>query len=321
MRLLIDYCRTANRLRWLLLFAALSLPGCQNMNVPSWTVPAPGGQPANVAEPPLAMTVPLAPGEVLLQPAGCPPGYNANGQPMYLPPGVAPPVGSPNAIGGIPGYPQGVAPPQEPPAAVPGWLDVLPQAGGAISPDFGLPAAPVVTNRVPNPLVVPVANQEYAWDQISDVVSDYFPIVREQRVQLTDGIMSEGIIETPYQIGATLLEGQRWDSVGSFNRWQSTLQTIRRKAILNITPTAQGYAIGTQVFKQLEDLPQPENSSAGAATLRSDNSLPSDRRVRGKIAQITRERESLNWINLGRDEVLEQEILKKIQERLTGAGR
>ena len=86
-------------------------------------------------------------------------------------------------------------------------------------------------------MVVPVADDEFAWDQIADVVSDYFPIAREQRARRGGDGFVEGRIETVPQVGATWLEPQRRDSVGNFNRWESTFQTIRRRAWYEWSPT------------------------------------------------------------------------------------
>lgn len=215
----------------------------------------------------------------------------------------------------VPTYPPPGAPlaaPTQPQSELPGWFDVLPSGGDPISPDFGLPRGPTVEDRLPNPLVIPIANSELAWDQLADVVSTYFRISREQPVQLADGLLTEGYIETPSQAGATLLEPWRKDSAGAFNRWESTFQTIRRRAYVRVAPTAGGWAIEPQVFKELEDLPYPEHASAGLASLRSDNALPTDR-----VDPVSLTRESQQWIPLGRDEPLEQKMLREIHDRLT----
>jgi hypothetical protein len=164
-----------------------------------------------------------------------------------------------------------------------------------------------------NPIHVPVANDEQAWEEIADVTSDYFQIARERRARRGIGIQSEGFIETVPLGGATILEPHRPDSVGDFNRWESTLQTIRRRAIVRVTPDAGGYLVGIEVQKELEDLPRPEQATAGASTLRTDGSLPPR-----DTYDISRTRESLVWIPLGRDPALEQEMLEEIRVRLAG---
>lgn len=284
-----------------LLGGIVAVSGCQQIDP---LIDTPLASATNAAQqwqtPPSAASQPapiyLAPGD---------PEFTAPGTPIVVHPTIITPPGG----GGFGSQPYAL--PGQTLGAEPSFFDILPNDAGAISPDFGLPRAPVVENRVPNPLVVPVGNNELAWDQLVDVVTAYFPIQREQPVQQLEGMLTEGYIETPFQTGATLFEPQRNDSVGRFNRWQSTLQTIRRKAFLNVQPTAGGYAVRIQVVKQLEDLPQPQQSLAGAAVLRSDNSLPTERR-----ANFNEEVASQGWIDLGRDEPLEQEMLRRIRDRL-----
>lgn len=194
-----------------------------------------------------------------------------------------------------------------------GWLDVLPQEGGPISPDFGLPKDAVVEGRVANPLYLRSNNPEATWETLASELTKYFPIQTEQRIEQAAGVLTEGRFETPWRVGSTVLEPWKNDSVGSFNRWQSTLQTVRRKAIIRVIPAAGGYEIEVRVEKQLEDLPRPERASAGAASFRSDSSLPTDR-----LNPIDPIRTTDRWISIGRDEPLEQEMLRRFQSRLNG---
>ena len=218
----------------------------------------------------------------------------------------------------FPAVPTQVAPgvptlPEQNPEAEADWFDVLPPNGGPISPDFGLPREPVIDNRVSNPLFIPIANSEAAWESLADALTEYFPIQSEQRVQNVGGVLTEGRFETPWQSGSTVFEPWRNDSVGGFNRWQSTLQTIRRRATVRVIPAAGGYEVAVVVAKQLEDLPRPERASAGAASLRSDSSLPVD-----SLNPVSRIFSSPNWIDIGRDEPLEQEMLRRFRQELTG---
>jgi hypothetical protein len=185
--------------------------------------------------------------------------------------------------------------------------------GGMLSPQFGLPAGPEAVTGPGNPIAVPVADEEFAWDQIADVVDDYFTIAREQRARRVSEVSMEGRIETRPESGATWLEPHRRDSVGRFNRWESTFQTIRRRAVVRVIPDAAGYLVEVVVEKELENLPKPEHATAGAATFRNDGSLPSRR-----LEQVSRTRTSPQWISLGRDTALEQRMLADIHARLSG---
>ena len=161
---------------------------------------------------------------------------------------------------------------------------------------------------------IPVANRDWAWEQIVDTVDDYFRIERERQVQLVGDVLTEGRIDVFPQIGATLPEFHRRDSVGKYNRWESTFQTIRRRATIRVMPDATGYLVDVLVEKDLEDLPRPENSTAGAATFRNDSSLPST-----AAEAVSRTQLASNWIFIGRDPELEHAIIADLQSRLVAA--
>jgi len=188
------------------------------------------------------------------------------------------------------------------------------QQATIVQPPGGQATGPMDGNVCANPLFVPVTNQDLAWEQMVDVVDDYFRVERESRVQVVGNVITEGRIDTFPQIGATWLEPHRPDSVGWDNRWESTFQTIRRRAVLRVIPQQGGYMIDAVVNKELEDLSRPENSTAGAATFRNDNSLTS------RLSEsVSRTRFSENWIPLGRDVWVEQQLLAEIRARLTGS--
>jgi hypothetical protein len=143
-------------------------------------------------------------------------------------------------------------------------------------------------------------------------VDDYFRIERERQVQLIGDVLTEGRIETFPKIGATVAEPHRRDSVGRYNRWESTFQTIRRRTTVRVIPDAAGYVVDVTVEKDLEDLPRPEFSTSGVATFRNDSSLGS-----AATEQVSRTQLAGRWIYIGRDPALEQRILADIQSRLT----
>jgi hypothetical protein len=184
---------------------------------------------------------------------------------------------------------------------------------GAVATPQLPPGAPAIVVGPPNPIMVPVGDENVAWDQIADVVDDYFKMSREQRVRRTGDAWTEGRIETAPLDGATVLEPHRRDSVGSFNRWESTFQSIRRRATIRVIPDPNGYLVEVIVLKELEDLPKPEKATVGPAAFGSDQTLPSQR-----LEEITRTHTSPRWIQLGRDPALEQQMLADIHARLNG---
>jgi hypothetical protein len=154
-----------------------------------------------------------------------------------------------------------------------------------------------------NPVFVPAGNEDAAWERTVDVVHDYFDIGRENRM-----IGSQpGVIETRYRIGASLLEPWHRDSHGLENRLESSLQPIRRKAIVSVTPAQGGYLVGVEVFKEIEDLPGVANNTAGGATFSQTSPIRRD------LDLVTGQSSPSGWIALGRDEILENEMLRQVQ--------
>jgi hypothetical protein len=169
-----------------------------------------------------------------------------------------------------------------------------------------------VLPATPNPAFIPPLEDQAVWLQIVDVVDDYFRIQVEQPVQRRAEVMLEGRLETTYRPGASLLEPWRPDSSPGFERWQSTLQSIRRKGIVTVRPRPNGYEVEAIVLKELEDVDRNQESGSASTAIRHDgtvirteNDLEAD--------QIT-----LGWIPQGRDFALEQRILMDIVGRLSG---
>ncbi|MBM3998382.1 MAG: hypothetical protein FJ297_02370 [Planctomycetes bacterium] len=165
-----------------------------------------------------------------------------------------------------------------------------------------------------NPLFVPMTDIDFVWDQVVDSVDDFFRIDREERLRLVGNALTEGRLETFPIVGSTVLEPWRTDATPGFERWQSSLQSIRRRASVRVTPSAGGLQIEVLVAKELEDLYQPEHATVGGATLRYDGTV-----VRAEPGRATGP-VSLGWIPIGRDVVLEQRLLSDIRARVVDAG-
>jgi len=178
----------------------------------------------------------------------------------------------------------------------------------------GVPPVPVV---YPNPAFVPNANRDVVFDTVVDLLDDDFRIREEQRVKLIEGVVIEGRIDTFPRIGATWLEPHRGDSVGAYNRWESTLQTIRRIAQARIIPAEGGFQIEMVVLKELEDKRMPDQTTTGAASFRHDNTTakPQAERLEDVVRPESAEQ---GWIAQGRDTALEQKLLGEIHTRLGG---
>lgn len=160
----------------------------------------------------------------------------------------------------------------------------------------GCASVPVAT---PNPFFVAADNDEGVWERSVDVIHDYFDIARENKL--------DGVIETQPKVGASLFEPWHHDTIGCRNRLEATLQSIRRRGFVNITPTNGGYLVGVEVYRELENAPGLAANAAGAATFLQSNPLQRDLNL--VVGQST----PSGWLVLGRDEVLEREMLLSLQ--------
>jgi hypothetical protein len=154
-----------------------------------------------------------------------------------------------------------------------------------------------------NPLVVPATDFNAVWNKTVAVVDKYFDIASENRLSRT--------IVTQPRIGATLLEPWSGDSVGFHERLESSLQTIRRFAIIKIDPAPSGgYLVKVEVRKELEDMVKPDRQAAGRAVFNNDFPVNRTREIVGPVPA------PLGWINRGRDPNLEQAILAGVRDAL-----
>jgi hypothetical protein len=172
-----------------------------------------------------------------------------------------------------------------------------------VSVTLGCHSLPVT---VQNPAAVGHPSYDYVWETTIEVLEKYFDVAYENRWS--------GWIETKPQSAATLLEVWRPDSVDIAERLESTLQTVRRRAYVHLQPGATGgFVITVEVYKELEDLPQPIGTRFGGGSFISSIEPTREEIVSSPI------KPSQGWISLGRDLKLEARILDEIQRRVDGA--
>ncbi len=109
-----------------------------------------------------------------------------------------------------------------------------------------------------NPIFAPYPDAQYVFDTTVDVVGDYFRLEHEEPVRMLGTVLTEGRIDTYPQIGATIFEPWDYDSANGYERWESTLQSMRRRSVVKVTPAQGGYWIEVVVYKELENCWQPE---------------------------------------------------------------
>lgn len=189
------------------------------------------------------------------------------------------------------------------------------------------PQGPVLPGPPPlprNSAVIPPLDAELVWTKMVDATDDFFKVQAEQRVVFANGVPTEGRIETFPQTGATILEPWRGDSVGWNERWESTLQSIRRIGAMRLVPDPGGWRIEVVVQKELEFVARPMRATAGGASFRNDDSLyrygtpmPTlGQQVGDQPRPVAAPTPNMGWIPLGRDVLLEQKMLGRVLAKL-----
>ena len=161
-----------------------------------------------------------------------------------------------------------------------------------------------------NPIFVENYGHEFLWTMIADAIDTHFEIEWEMPIRLYGDMLTEGHIETKPKIGASLAEFWHADSVGFAERFDCTLQTIRRRAEVHVVPVTGGYTIDVKVFKELEDNSQPLHAVANTSNLRfRDNA--------DEFAdKIDVDPGSAGWFIIERDTAMENRLLMEIVYRL-----
>jgi hypothetical protein len=186
-------------------------------------------------------------------------------------------------------------------------------SGPVWTPPSGPPGPPGAA-CYENPVLVRCPDGQYVFNTAVDVINDYFKILREEPVRQSGGTLIEGVIETFPKLGATVFEPWDYDSANGYERVESTLQTIRRRAVVRVVPAQGGFLLDVAVLKQLENVAAPEYSSAGAATFSYDTTLT--RVINPELHKdINR-----GWIDQGRDTALEQRIMGQLLARFNMPG-
>ncbi len=188
------------------------------------------------------------------------------------------------------------------------------------APPLG-PGAP--STLLANPLRLPVADRDFAWDQLVAVIEQYFRIEHEERVRMAGDLLTEGRIDTYPLIAATLLEPWHGDSVTFDDRLRSTLQSKRRRCYVRVIPEQASYLVEVVVLRELEDLPRPLMATTGAAVFDKVNGQ--DRVQPDVLPSLAQSPGAVNrpgpraggWIPEGREIDLEQVMLAKMQARLS----
>ena len=167
-----------------------------------------------------------------------------------------------------------------------------------------------------NPDLVPLPKEQYGrvYEAVLESLFDYgFAITEPNRYS--------GHIEAAPRVAPGLGLLLKPGSPDLYDRLLCTLQTYRHRVTVLIQTADPapadhgGYYVEFIVRKELEDIGRPLRSSVGGAIFRGDHSVE---RPAGVIDETFFEP---NWIFRGRDEALEQELMRRFKKALANTER
>jgi hypothetical protein len=157
--------------------------------------------------------------------------------------------------------------------------------------------------RLDNPLLLRGVNADVTENVARRALEDL-------RFEIEYPEASEGHIATRGLTGASWFEFWREDTLGTDQRIESSLHTTRRRVTMAITPVAAGSEIFVKVTK--ERLTAPNTGPESIGETYSLYGFQISKMYERDEIEPTR----YKWIDVGRDDLLEQEILARLERRL-----
>jgi hypothetical protein len=159
----------------------------------------------------------------------------------------------------------------------------------------------------PEPVCIQSSHIQSAMDSAEKVLENmHFAIDKSDSKQ--------GYIRTKPLTGAQMFEFWRKDTVGQFNTAESNIHTLRRTIEINFNRENETACAECVVTVERMSLPQRE--AAGSSTTKASalftRSSPSMQELKLDPAQ----QRGMMWIELGRDNRLEAEILNQLRAKL-----
>ena len=139
-------------------------------------------------------------------------------------------------------------------------------------------------------------------------------VLGEMHFSVAKSDSEQGLIRTRPLAGAQFFEFWRKDNVGAFNRAEANLHSIRRTVEVDVSQEEGRLCIGCNVSVQRLNLPERLLRGRGQSYDMLSVSSPSVQKLKLDAEQ----RRLMTWVDLGRDELLETEILKRIEEKIAG---
>ena len=137
-------------------------------------------------------------------------------------------------------------------------------------------------------------------------------VLGEMHFTIDKSDVEQGLIRTRPLAGAQAFEFWRSDNVGALNSAEANLHSIRRTVELDIGQQGKQLCIGCDVKTQKLSLPESEISSSTQAYRMFSRSCP----LLQKLVLNPAQKSGMSWIDIGQDDRLATEILKRVEDRI-----
>jgi hypothetical protein len=159
----------------------------------------------------------------------------------------------------------------------------------------------------------PVCLEAISQDKLMQVVEK---TLFSMQFQIEKYDLESGVIRTRPLRGKQFFELWRSDNAGGFNTAEANVQSIQRTVELTFQPQQTGVCMQCVVLTRRLSLPEEPIQSYYSTPALYTASSPSKQQLEVDETRL----ETMRWIELGRDESLEQKILKKIQQKIEKGG-
>ncbi len=185
--------------------------------------------------------------------------------------------------------------------------DVVPPPAPAMDAPVFVPGGEAVA-ILENPLYVSLGPTFESYRKVFDAT---LSTLSDFGFRILESNMYDGHIETVPRTAPGLAGFFKPGNPELYDRLLCTLQSYRHRCFVVVQPAQNGgYFIALTVYKELEDLPRPVRSTAGAAVFSSINNVERQYEVIDPTVFESR------WIPRGRDADIEQLLLEQIKRKL-----
>jgi len=154
-------------------------------------------------------------------------------------------------------------------------------------------------------IYAPSIERQQATEMAMDVLLD-------MHFALDKADVEKGLIRTKPLPGAQFFELWRSDNVGPLHAAEANLHSIRRTVDVKLSRWGEHLRVSCDVQVQRLNLPERELTSSAQAYQMFSRSTPSMQR----LELGPRQKEAMQWTDLGKDTDLATEILRRIEKRV-----